>query len=59
MTLVVSAMFSTLALGLNARPTAPLPSWSDGPARKSIAEFVAKVTKPGTATFVPPSQVEK
>jgi len=59
MTLVVFAMFSTLALGLNARPTDPLPSWNNGPARKSIAEFVATVTKPGSPDFVAPPRVEK
>jgi hypothetical protein len=52
-------MFSTLDLGLNARGADALPSWNDGPAKQSIAEFVAKVTKPGTAIFVPPPQVAK
>ena len=31
----------------------PLPSWNDGPAKKSITEFVAKVTKEGSPDFVP------
>ena len=31
----------------------PLPSWNDGPARRSIVEFVATVTKPGSPEFVP------
>jgi haloacid dehalogenase-like hydrolase/2'-5' RNA ligase superfamily len=31
----------------------PLPSWNDGPARRSIVEFVATVTKPGSLEFVP------
>jgi hypothetical protein len=31
----------------------PLPSWNDGPAKKSITEFVAKVTKDGSSDFVP------
>jgi hypothetical protein len=30
-----------------------LPSWNDGPAKKSIVEFVTKVTKPGSPDFVP------
>ena len=34
----------------------PLPSWSDGPAKKSITEFVAKVTKEGSEDFVPPEK---
>src|SRR5207237_6984573 len=31
----------------------PLPSWNDSPARKSITEFVAKVSKEGSPDFVP------
>src|SRR6476659_5618019 len=31
----------------------PSPSWNDGPARRSIVEFVATVTKPGSPEFVP------
>ena len=30
----------------------PLPSWNDGAAKKSIIEFVAKVTKKGSPEFV-------
>ena len=38
------------------RPADPLPSWNDGPARKSIVAFVAKVTQEGTAGYVPPAE---
>lgn len=31
-----------------------LPSWNDGAAKKSVVEFVAKVTKEGGPDFVPP-----
>jgi phosphoglycolate phosphatase-like HAD superfamily hydrolase len=31
----------------------PLPSWNDGAAKKSITDFVARVTAPGGADFVP------
>jgi len=31
----------------------PLPSWNDGQAWRSIVEFVATVTKPGSTEFVP------
>jgi hypothetical protein len=31
----------------------PLPSWNDGPAKKTIMEFVAKVTTKGSTGFVP------
>src|SRR5438034_10193324 len=34
----------------------PLPSWNDGPAKKAITEFVAKVTKEGSPDFVPPAE---
>jgi hypothetical protein len=34
----------------------PLPSWNDGPAKQSIVEFVAKVTKEGSPDFVPPAE---
>jgi haloacid dehalogenase-like hydrolase len=31
----------------------PLPSWNDGPVKKAITEFVARVTKEGGSDFVP------
>jgi phosphoglycolate phosphatase-like HAD superfamily hydrolase len=34
----------------------PLPSWNDGPAKKSITDFVTRVTTQGGADFVPPEQ---
>jgi len=34
-------------------PAKPLPSWNDGPAKKAILDFVAKVTKEGSPDFVP------
>jgi phosphoserine phosphatase len=33
--------------------TDPLPSWNEGPAKKAIVDFVARVTKEGGADFVP------
>jgi phosphoglycolate phosphatase-like HAD superfamily hydrolase len=33
----------------------PLPSWNDGGSKKAIMEFVAKVTKEGSADFIPES----
>ena len=33
-----------------------LPSWNDGPAKKAIVDFVAKVTKAGSPDFVPPAE---
>jgi phosphoglycolate phosphatase-like HAD superfamily hydrolase len=37
---------------LHAQPD-PLPSWHEGPARKAIVNFVARVTRKGGADFVP------
>ena len=34
----------------------PLPSWNDGPARRGILAFVAKVTKEGSPDFLPPAE---
>ncbi len=45
-----------VALGTIARAQDPLPSWNDGPAKKSITDFVAKVTKEGSPDFVPPAE---
>ncbi len=54
--LIVFTMLETLALALNAQAADPLPSWNDGPAKKAIVEFVAKVTKQGSSDFVPPAE---
>jgi hypothetical protein len=57
---IVSCVFSAAALlilradCLAAQTTPdPLPSWNDGPAKKSIVEFVTKTTKSGSPDFVP------
>src|SRR5262245_30703329 len=43
-----------ICLGASAQaPVDPLPSWNDGPGKKSIVDFVARVTKPSGADFVP------
>jgi phosphoserine phosphatase len=34
----------------------PLPSWNDGPAKKSVTDFVARVTTQGGSDFVPPPE---
>ena len=35
---------------------AALPSWKDGPSRKAITDFVARVTRQGGRDFVPPPE---
>ena len=39
-----------------AQPGDPLPSWNDVPSKKSIVEFVNKVTTEGGPDFVPPAE---
>ncbi len=50
-TLLLSA--SLLIGGAAFAQTNPLPSWNDGAAKKSITDFVAKVTTAGSPDFVP------
>jgi hypothetical protein len=68
MTSIVSAfrrafIIALLSLGCVAFPqhdvlaqTDPLPSWNDGPVKKSITDFVGRVTAQGGADFVPVEQ---
>src|SRR6476619_7154865 len=53
-TLAFAATVALLAAA--ARAQDPLPSWNDGPAKQSIITFVEKVTKEGSADFVPPAE---
>src|SRR5262245_63256646 len=46
--LSVAASRTALAQGAD-----PLPSWNDGPAKKSILDFVAAVTREGAPDFAP------
>src|SRR5438046_10625140 len=52
--------FVLLAIGIAGRRTAyaqdSRPSWNDGPAKKSIVDFVDKVTKEGSPGFVPAAE---
>src|SRR5216110_3366125 len=55
--LVTIALASAVVFMATAAQAAdPLASWNDGPAKKSITEFVAKVTKDGSPDFVPPEE---
>ncbi len=52
--LLAAALVVLLAFtATDARAADPLPSWNDGPAKQSIIDFVAKVTKAGSPDFVP------
>ena len=52
--LIVGALIGALTMTTTiAHAADPLPSWNDGPAKKSIVEFVTKVTTAGSPDFVP------
>jgi len=49
--------FVLLLLVARPAPAAdPLPSWKDNAPRKAIVAFVEKVTREGSADFVPPAE---
>jgi phosphoglycolate phosphatase-like HAD superfamily hydrolase len=46
-----------LCIGVHAHAqTEPLPSWTDGPAKSAIVEFVRRTTTRGGPEFVPPAE---
>lgn len=49
---VVQVGDSLLALGPD-----PLSSWNDGPVKKSLVDFISRVTAEGGPDFVPPSGI--
>src|SRR5213593_2323916 len=52
--LMAVALFCAVAFtATTARAQDPLPSWNDGKAKRSIVEFITKVTTAGTPAFVP------
>src|SRR5262245_32475249 len=48
-----SSVLLLLAVVQNASCQDPLPSWNDGPVKKSLMDFVVRVTKEGGLEFVP------
>src|SRR5688572_19114108 len=50
---VVPTLIAPTAFSLVQAQTDPLPSWNDGATKKSITDFVARVTTPGSPEFVP------
>jgi hypothetical protein len=55
--LLTATVHAQVALAAEASATAnPLPSWNEGAAKRSIGEFVAKVTKQGSPDFVAPPE---
>lgn len=53
--LLLAAVAAAAAGPAPAQLAAPLPSWSDGAARKAIVAFVKTVVEPGGKGFVPPA----
>lgn len=53
--LIIAGTLLMANTGLKAQ-AGPLPSWNEGAAKKSITDFVARVTTPGSADFVPPAE---
>jgi haloacid dehalogenase-like hydrolase len=51
-----SGLLALLLLGNATLAADALPSWNDGAAKKSIVNFVAKVTKKGSPGFVAPAE---
>ncbi|KRR00789.1 hypothetical protein CQ10_03230 [Bradyrhizobium valentinum] len=49
------AFFAAISVVV-AQPVDHLASWNDGAAKKAITDFVARVTTPGGADFVPPEE---
>jgi phosphoglycolate phosphatase-like HAD superfamily hydrolase len=51
-------LFGSVATGAQAetQATDPLPSWNEGPTKKSILDFVAAVTKEGGPDYVKPAE---
>ena len=52
--IIAAALLAALAFTITtiARAADPLPSWNDGPAKKSIITFVERVTREGSPDFV-------
>jgi hypothetical protein len=53
--IVVTAFLQIAGHRAAAQPD-PLPSWNDGAVKKSITDFVSRVTTPGSADCVPAEQ---
>jgi hypothetical protein len=54
--LITSLSLAILPCAAAVAQTDPLPSWNAGPVKSSITEFVARVTTPASADYVPPAE---
>ncbi|HKZ05473.1 MAG TPA: HAD family hydrolase [Methylomirabilota bacterium] len=53
-TILAAVALATAVSGAQAQDA--LPSWNEGPSKKAVREFVAKVTRAGGPDFVPPPE---
>ncbi|MFN7307159.1 MAG: haloacid dehalogenase-like hydrolase, partial [Acetobacteraceae bacterium] len=51
----LAALFLALPTATLAQGADPLPSWRDGPRKRALLDFVAAVTREGSADYVRPS----
>ncbi|MDF0644589.1 MAG: HAD family hydrolase [Nitrospira sp.] len=56
LTLILATLTIALASVVAKAADDPLPSWNDGQVKKTITEFVARVTKDGGPDFIPPAE---
>lgn len=49
-------LLAALLVAATAASADPLPSWVDGASKKTIVEFVARVTREGSADYIPPRE---
>jgi phosphoglycolate phosphatase-like HAD superfamily hydrolase len=53
---LLAVLVVTLVFAARVHAADPLPSWSEGPSKKAILDFVARVTTQGGQDFVPPAE---
>ena len=49
-------MIAALPAAALAQGADPLPSWREGPRKRALLDFVASVTREGSAGYVPPAE---
>ena len=53
---LILGLAACLLVAVSSPAAEPLPSWNDGPTKKSIVDFVEKVTTEGSPDFVKPAE---
>jgi len=52
----LAALFLALPVAAKAQGADPLPSWREGPRKHALLDFVASVSREGSAGYVPPAE---